>query len=115
MDNLDEMGDFLAGAHHGERLDPQIIVRFTRNFDSVVIWGAGNLGTAVGSKLLELGVPVSCYWDTQAERIKTCNGLGVTPPFTGDLRKETTLVLFCIGNVAIGPNVFRQLAENGWK
>ncbi|MBI5579459.1 MAG: radical SAM protein, partial [Deltaproteobacteria bacterium] len=100
---------------HGERLDPQIIVRFTRNFDSVVIWGAGNLGTAVGSKLLELGVPVSCYWDIQAEIIKTCNGLGVTPPFTGYLRKETTLVLFCIGNVAIGPNVFRQLAENGWK
>jgi organic radical activating enzyme len=115
MHNFDEMRDFLTGAHHGERLDSQIIVRFTRKFDSVVIWGAGNLGTAVGKKLLEIGVRVSCYWDTQAEMIKTCNGLGATSPFSGNLNKETTLVLFCIGNVAVGPNVFRQLAENGWK
>jgi organic radical activating enzyme len=115
MHYIDEMTGFVNGAHHGKRLDSQIIVRFTREFDSVVIWGAGNLGTAVGRKLLELGVRVSCYWDTKAEMIKTCNGLSVTLPFEGNLNKETTLVLFCIGNVAVGPNVYRQLSGNGWK
>lgn len=114
MHDMDEIAEFLRGARRGERLNPEVFVRFARRFQAVVIWGAGNLGTAVGARVLEVGVPVSCYWDTQAERIQTSNGLPVFAPFGGAFNKDKTLVLFCIGNVAMGPNVFLQLAENGW-
>ena len=110
-----EMGAFLSAARHGEHVDPQIFVRLAKSFDSVVIWGAGNLGSAIGKKLLDLGVNPTCYWDAQAEKIKICNGLPVISPFDGDFHRDTTLVLFCIGNVAVGPNVYRQLAANDWK
>jgi hypothetical protein len=114
MGNLNGIDTFLEGARSGERLDPQIFAAFTRRFDSVIIWGAGNLGTAVGRKVLDLGVSIACYWDTQAGTIARRNNLTVIPPFTGGFNRDTTLVLFCIGNVAVGPNIFRKLAEDGW-
>lgn len=106
---------FLLAARNGDRMDPEVFVDFCRQYQAVVIWGAGNLGTAVGRKLLELGVTPACYWDTQADRIGSRNGLSVITPFSGSLDRETTLVLFCIGNVAVGPNIQRQLGENGWQ
>ncbi|MBP1625987.1 MAG: Radical domain protein [Holophagaceae bacterium] len=114
MDYPDDIQDFLFRARRGDRLDPQVFVDYTRRFSSIILWGAGNLGTAIGLKMLDLGIPVAGYWDTQADRIRTRNGLEVAVPFSGDLDKDTTLIIFCIGNVAMGPNVFRQLAENGW-
>lgn len=114
MPVLDKIQHFLNGARNGDLQDPQVFVDFSRQFDSVIIWGAGNLGSALGKKLAEVGTTVSCYWDTQAGKIKTCNDIPVTTPFGGSFDKRTTLILFCIGNVAVGPNIYRQLAENGW-
>lgn len=115
MDRLSEIDGFLSAARQGDVLDTRLFVEFSNGYRSVVIWGAGNLGTAIGRKLLDAGVRISCYWDTQAATKKTCNDLSVILPFDGDFDKDTTLVLFCIGNVAVGPNIYRQLAENGWR
>lgn len=112
---IEAIQPFLFAARNGERLEPQVFVDFCQQYEAVIIWGAGNLGTALGKKLLELDVTPACYWDTQAAGIKNRNGLPVITPFSGDFNRDTTLVLFCIGNVAVGPNIYRQLAENGWR
>jgi organic radical activating enzyme len=113
--NLNEINTFLDGARNGVRLDPQVFVSFAKKYDSLVIWGAGNLGSAVGVKLLNLGVNISSYWDIQAEKNKVCNGVSVVLPLSGQFDREKTLVLFCIGNVAVGPNIYRQLADDNWR
>jgi organic radical activating enzyme len=106
---------FLLAARNGDRLDPGVFVEFCQQYDNIVIWGAGNLGTALGKKLLQLGIKPACYWDAQAEKIGSRNGLAVVAPFSGNFDRDATLVLFCIGNVAVGPNIQRQLGENGWR
>jgi organic radical activating enzyme len=114
MPDLLTIQPFLAGARFGEQLDPAVFVDFAKQYREVVIWGAGNLGTAVGKRLLNIGVNLTCYWDAQANKINVCNEVSVLTPFAGKFDKDATLVLFCIGNVAVGPNIQRQLAENGW-
>jgi organic radical activating enzyme len=111
----DSLQSYLHAARNGDRLDPATFVNFCRKFNNVIVWGAGNLGTAVGKKLREIGVNQACYWDTQADRIGSRNGLQVIAPFSGGFDRETTLVLFCIGNVAVGPNIQRQLGAHGWR
>jgi len=114
MPDSNSIQAFLVGARSGDRLDPAIFIDYARQFVDVVIWGAGNLGTAVGERLLREGVTLSCYWDARAGQLDNCNGVPVISPFGGGYDKGETLVLFCIGNVAVGPNIQRQLAENGW-
>jgi organic radical activating enzyme len=114
MPHLTKIDNFIADARNGKSTDPDVFVAFARQFDSVVIWGAGNLGTAVAKKIRALGVTLSSFWDAQAEHIVERNGVPVIAPFSGSFNREKTIILFCIGNVAVAPNVFRQLSENGW-
>lgn len=106
--------NFIAAARNGDKQSIDQFIGYCRRFDAVILWGAGNLGKAVGQKLIASGFPPHAYWDTQAKSIGDIHGIPCTPPFTGAFDRDKTLVIFCIGNVAIGPNVFRQLPENGW-
>lgn len=114
MSQLIDIESFILGARNGDPQSPQVFIDYCKQFGTVIIWGAGNLGTAVGKKLIELGVHIDCYWDMQAGSLNERNGIAVTRPFTAGPDREKTLVLFCIGNVAVGPNIHRQLGENGW-
>ena len=114
MSNLIDIAKFIHGARNGDRQSPQALLAYCKQFATVIIWGAGNLGSAVGKKLIELGVHLDCYWDMQASSLGERNGIPVVAPFTEGPEREKALVLFCIGNVAVGPNIYRQLGENGW-
>lgn len=109
-----EIQEFLVGAREGDKQDPSVFVRYCRRFNSVILWGAGNLGNALGLKFKELGIPISNYWDTNHDSIKECHDVEVVAPFSSG-KSSDSLVIFCIGNVAVGPNVFRQLEKNGWQ
>lgn len=109
-----DIEQFIERARNGDHQSPQAFVDYCTQFEAVIIWGAGNLGTAIGKKLLTLGIFPTCYWDMQAGNLPERNGIPVVLPFMAGLDPTTTLVLFCIGNVAVGPNIFRQLGDNGW-
>jgi hypothetical protein len=114
--NMNEIASFLEAARQGEQTDAAPFVDFTKKFEAIVLWGAGNLGTALGEKLLALGVNVNVYWDIQSEQIKKRNGLDVLPLFSGNFTPQNTLVITCIGNATlrINTNLFDTLKKNNW-
>jgi MoaA/NifB/PqqE/SkfB family radical SAM enzyme len=116
MPNMNEIAPFLEAARQGENTDDAQFVAFAKKFDAVVLWGAGNLGTALGKKLIELGINVNIYWDIQSELIGKRNGLDVRPLYSGNFIPQNTLVIVCIGNATlrINKNLVGQLKENNW-
>ena len=105
---------FIAAARNGEKQSIDEFIDYCREFEAVVLWGAGNLGKAVGQKMISSGFTPDAYWDIQANSIGKIHNIPCIPPFTGEFSREKTLVIFCIGNVAVSPNIFRQLSENDW-
>jgi organic radical activating enzyme len=112
--NMNEITSFLEAARQGEQTDAAPFVDFSKKFEAIVLWGAGNLGTALGAKLIELGVRIDVYWDTQFEQIKERNGLRVIQPFSGDFKPQKTLVIFCIGNIVTGSQIMGTLGKNAY-
>lgn len=106
---------FYEDAYGGNKVDENEFCEYLRSFDDIVIWGAGNLGTAVGQKLQQLGIVISAYWDAHYFKIKEKNGVPVIETYTGDFLKEKTLVLFCIANVPVSPKLFNELKQSGWE
>jgi len=107
--------DFCKAANEGEQVDIEGFKEFLQNFGEVILWGAGNLGNAIGQKFIELNLKVSSYWDIRADSIKELNGIKVIEPFTGNFDKKNSLVIFCIANVPVGPNLYQKLIEQGWE
>lgn len=108
-------GEFYLAAHNGDTVDTASFVEYARSFESLVLWGAGNLGTAMGEKLLQMGLNISAYWDVRAAELGTLHGVSVVAPFSGGFRAGKTLVVFCITNVFISDIVSAQLVENGYR
>lgn len=94
--------------------DVQGFCDYMNQFQNVVLWGAGNLGEAIGSKFAQLGICVSAYWDAKYEEKKALNGIPVIAPFSGAFGRDSTMVVFCIANVPMAPALFAKLDENGW-
>jgi len=97
-----DVDQFYHQARFGEDADREGLLRYISSFKNVVLWGAGNLGTALGQILLEQGVEISEYWDMNAAKLKICNGISVKIPFSSHYDMETTLVIPCIVNGSLG-------------
>lgn len=93
------------------------LLEYICSFSRVVIWGGSFLGQAVGRELVNHGVEISTYWDVRAEELQQVNQIKVSPPFPADMDidKQDVLVVLCIGNTAIMPNLLRRLQENGYR
>ncbi|MEG0961765.1 MAG: radical SAM protein [Lachnospiraceae bacterium] len=91
---------FYREAEAGNKIHTEEIVKYIKSFNYVIIWGVGNLGTALGIELLKQGVPISGYWDQRYETIKSCNGIPVYENFGENPRhhKDETLVICGIAN-----------------
>lgn len=109
-----ELEKFYNNAYKGETVDEEGLREYLLSFERIILWGAGNLGTAVGEKLRAWNIGQVLYWDTNAENIKIKNGYPVFPPFTGEENRTVSIVIFCIANVAVGPSLFDQLKKRGW-
>lgn len=105
---------FCNAANSGEQVDLNGFINFVNGYENVILWGAGNLGTAIGVKFIELGIKLTAYWDIRANQVGIKNGVQVMEPFSGSFNKNKSLVIFCIANVPVGPNLYRQLFDNKW-
>lgn len=50
---------FYQDAEAGRKVDEAGFLQYLEGYKNIVIWGAGNLGTALGKVLLEKGVKLS--------------------------------------------------------
>lgn len=109
-----DLTTFCDDAHRGKGTDQKGLLDYLKSFHKIILWGAGNLGTAVGGKLREWELDQVLYWDTNAEHIGEKNGYAVIKPFTQPDEREASIVIFCIANVAVGPTLYQQLISHGW-
>lgn len=113
MFNLEK---FHEDAYNGEKMQDIIgFCDYINHFTNVILWGAGNLGEAIGKKLQQLNLKIDIYWDAKFKEKKILNDVVVMEPFTGEFDKRDTLVIFCIANVPVAPALFYKLQQEGWK
>ena len=108
-----DIQEFNRNAFSGENANIEKFTEYVKSFKNIILWGAGNLGTAVGKQFIKLELPVTVYWDINFEKIKERNGIQVIQSFTGNYSPDETLVVFCISNAASSPALFKFLKD--WK
>lgn len=102
--------------NEGKDIDIKQLKKYINSYENVVLWGAGNLGKAIGEKLTELDINITCYWDIRAKDIKLVNDITVIEPFSGGFNKNRTIIICTIANGAVGINWYQeQLNENGFE
>lgn len=110
-----DLAEFYREAHEGKTIDGAKVLDYLKGFPNILIWGAGNLGKAVGQKLLLEKIKIAAYWDIKYLEISFCNGIPVLEPFQGGFDPERTLVIPCITNGSLGNHwTERELERNGW-
>lgn len=98
-----DLKEFYRQAESGEAVSPEGIVQYISSFETVILWGAGNLGTALGQLLGKHKVPIAEYWDIKAgEEFQACNGIAVKQPFHCQYDADHTLIISCIVNGSLG-------------
>ncbi len=97
----------------GETVNYADVLNYIQSFKCVVLWGASFQGAALGKFLLDNGIAIE-YWDIRSEQLKAVNGVKVTPLFSSEFAKEDTLVIFCIPNHVIMPELIRELEDHGY-
>lgn len=108
--------DFTLAAHNGDEIDMDSFLDYVRSFEYVILWGAGNLGQAIGKKFIEMNLPITTYWDIRAKDLVSANGINVLEPFTGNFDKAKTIVISCIVNGSSGGEWTKNLlVSNGYK
>lgn len=105
-------GKFYEMAYHGEKMDADACVDFINSYQRIIIWGAGNLGNAVGQELIKRGVKIEAYWDLRYDHLAECNHRPVREPM-GESVKEDTLIIFCITNAFVIPKLLKEMEARG--
>ncbi len=107
---------FYYAAETGERVDISEFQDYLNGFENVIIWGAGNLGTALGKILIEKGINITIYWDQDYENKHECNGLKIIAPFSGNFAVDSTLVIVGIVNGTLSHTwQGNELKKHGYK
>jgi hypothetical protein len=96
MRNEFDIKRFYADAFAGNPIDTAAVFDYINSFDTVIIWGAGNLGSALEEKLRESGVKVTAFWDQAYSVIGAKNGLPVLESFgENPAHNKATTLLVC--------------------
>lgn len=110
-----DIKEFYKVAEEGGRVDIDEFREYWEKFTSVIIWGAGNLGTALGKGFLSNKLQFDLYWDKNYTDKVECNGVKVGEPFSGDFDPERTLVIIGIVNGTLSHRwQENELEKNGF-
>ncbi len=113
MNNNFNIEEYYRRAWSGKVCGDTSIIEYINGYKHVVLWGASNLGNAIGKKLLELGINIENYWDIRWKELKSVNQIEVIPPFSSD-DKENCLIIVCIGNRVIQDNLIKDMEDYGY-
>ncbi len=106
---------FYEDAHQGNPLDVSGLIDYLNGFKRLYIWGAGNLGSEIGKKLLEMGVTVAAYWDARAASMSPVHGVEVIEPFQTAASIEDTAMVFCITSSFVQDHCLAEAHGRGFK
>jgi organic radical activating enzyme len=81
-----------------------------KSFRRVILWGAAQLGYAVLDCLNDEGIEFAGFWDLRHEVMGRDE---VAAPYSGGF-EEDTLVILCIGNTILQPELLKGLALRGY-
>lgn len=109
-----DINEFYQKAEGGYDVDKEGLVQYINEFKYVIIWGAGNLGTALGKILLEAGVKLSAYWDAKYAEKKSCNGVPVLESFSEEKKEETIVIIGIVNGTLSHKWQVAQLNEHGY-
>lgn len=109
------LNEFYEQCNCGEEVDCSEIYQYLKSFEQIILWGGSYLGAAVGRKLLSEGVRIIKYWDVRSDELGTVNGISVEKPFESEYDRDTTLIIFCIGNHTIRLPLMQDLNSHGYK
>lgn len=113
METVFDLNEYYERAWSGEVCGDTSIVEYIKGFEHVILWGASYQGSAIGKRLLELGVKIENYWDIRWQELKSVNGIEVIAPFESD-DKKNSLVIVCIGNRVILYSLIDDLNKHGF-
>lgn len=101
-------------ARRGDESYSDYIQGFIKEFNLIVLRGAGNFGTAFGAFLLEDGFNSESiiYWDNRAKELKEVNGIKVSEPFSAHLNTDSTLIINCIPNGSLSGSTGKTAFES---
>lgn len=112
-----DLENYYDKACSGKTVDNTGILSYMGHFSTVIVWGASYLGKAVVDYLMQQHIEIAEWWDARAGEIGSVKGVPVVEPFPEKSmeEKKKTLVIFCIGNTAIMPQLLGRLKENGYE
>jgi pyruvate-formate lyase-activating enzyme len=99
----------------GDAVDNSGLYAYLKSFGDVILWGASFTGKAIGEKLLSEGVDFTEYWDLRADELQSVIGRRVTPPFAKEYDRKRTLVIICVPNHVVLPQIQQELIHGGYR
>lgn len=102
-------------AHRGNKVDVSGLTDYLKSYKYMYIWGGGNLGSEIGKKLIELGIPITAYWDARASNMSSLHGISVIEPFHTDGTREETVVVFCITSSFVREYCLLEVKKHGFE
>lgn len=111
-----DLENYYKKACSGKTVDNTGLLSYMKTFSAVVVWGASYLGKAVVDYLMQQHIKITEWWDARAGEIDSVKGVPIVEPFPEKSmeEKKKTLVIFCIGNTAIMPQLLGRLKKNGY-
>lgn len=94
--------------------DTEGFIQYLRSFRNVIIWGAGYLGTEIGTRLKALDVKVTTYWDARANELESIDAIPVAPSFSQQYPPADTVFIFCITNSFVRDRLRGDLGKAGY-
>jgi organic radical activating enzyme len=108
-------GQFYEQCNSGECVNCTEVLQYLKSFEQIILWGGSYLGAAVGRKLLDEKISITKYWDVRSGELENVNGISVEKPFESEYNRDTTLILFCIGNHTIRGALINDIIEHGYR
>ncbi|MDR0196947.1 MAG: hypothetical protein LBI36_01825, partial [Oscillospiraceae bacterium] len=96
-------------------VDSGELYQYLKTFENVILWGASFTGAAIGKKLLEEGVDFKGYWDLRADELCDVLDKPVSAPFSSDYARDKTMVIICIPNHVLQPQLLTELRINNYQ
>ena len=110
-----DTNQFYGQCNSGEAVDCTKVYQYLRSFKQIILWGGSYLGAAVGRNILHANIKITKYWDVRADKLKTVNGISVELPFASEYDRDTTLIVYCIGNHTIRTPLVKDILAHGYQ
>jgi organic radical activating enzyme len=101
--------DYYESCANDDVVDNSGLYNYLRSFDNVILWGASYTGEAIGKKLISQNVNFNGFWDLRAKELRNVLGKPVSLPFSEELDREKSIIIVCIPNHVIMPQILSEL------